>query len=156
MIWIVLLWTIGLDSCLGKLMVDLVGISRVSHDLAITKCLIPLPLPDNLTLGHIPASGRHLPSLAFTSRLNQLTTPAAIQPPHTPLPSHWINTKTRERNKYKSSLYWNQKGVRLDTIGFLSLKLAVWPSTSQSRFAVSFLMCESELGLWNLSVRGPP
>ena len=49
-----ILYTIGLDSCLGKLMVDLVGISRVSRDLPITKCLIP-GVPDNLTLGHIPA-----------------------------------------------------------------------------------------------------
>ena len=73
MIWIVL-YTLGLDSCLGKLMVDLVGISRVSRDLPITKCLIP-GVPDNLTLGHIPAWGRHLPSLAFTTWLNQLPTP---------------------------------------------------------------------------------
>ena len=64
MIWIVL-YTFGLDLCLGKLMVDLVGISRVSRDLPITKCLIP-GVPDNLTLGHIPAWGRHLPSLAFS------------------------------------------------------------------------------------------
>ena len=86
MIWI-FLYTIGLDSCLGKLMVDLVGISRVSRDLPITKCLIP-GVPDNLTLGHIPAWGRHLPSLAFSRTKSTFDTcNTANENPYFQLPS---------------------------------------------------------------------
>ena len=93
MIWIVL-YTFGLDSCLGKLMVDLVGISRVSRDLPITKCLIP-GVPDNLTLGHIPAWGRHLPSLAFSRTKSTFDTcNTANENPYFQLHVLWQNIKS--------------------------------------------------------------